>query len=139
MKAEMKRENVIRFRLSDGEKNIIEKKFKASNYRHLSDYLRCQAICGAVFCLDNSHFDYIKRQLAGACSNINQIAFQANKSQSVSSQTANELQQTRAVLEAVFECVQQFKETVELELSSRVLEDAFERVFENAKETELWQ
>jgi hypothetical protein len=116
MKAEKKRTHRIEIRLSDGEKELIETKFATSELKSLSDYLRWQAIFGKVIHVDDSHFDFIKRQLVGACTNINQIAFQANKSRRVSPNVDTELRASRKVLEDIFESVEQLRETVEGQL-----------------------
>jgi hypothetical protein len=113
MKAEMTRNNKIQIRLSDGEKSYIETKFRASGKKSLSEYLRLQAIYGKVFLVDESHFVEMKRQLAGACNNINQIAFQANKSRGISPHFFEELRRTRKVVEDIFDSVESLHEYLE--------------------------
>ena len=110
MRAEKTRTHRIEMRLSEAEKEYIETKFKASKMKSLSDYLRWQAVFGKIYVVDDSHFDFIKRQLAGACTNINQIALHANKNRAVSSETHKELRRSREVLEDLFERIEQLKE-----------------------------
>jgi hypothetical protein len=105
MKAEMTRTHVVKFRLSDGEKNYIETKFKASGKKSLSDYLRLQAIYGKVFLVDESYFIEMKRQLAGACSNINQIAYIANRTQNISAKELEDVRKLKREIENTFEAV----------------------------------
>jgi predicted short-subunit dehydrogenase-like oxidoreductase (DUF2520 family) len=112
MKAEKEREHIMKFRLSDGEKNHIETKYKASGRKYLSEYLRCQAIFGSVFLVDESNFLDIKRKLAGACNNINQIAHIANFTQQISKKDIEVIQHLKREIEEVFEAVMQLQDLV---------------------------
>jgi hypothetical protein len=116
MKAEKIRANRFEIRLSDGEKDYIETKYKASGRKSLSEYLRCQAIFGNVFLLDDSHFSEMKRQLAGACNNINQIAHIANSTQSVTQSETDIIRELKREIENVFEAVEQLQDLVKGQL-----------------------
>jgi hypothetical protein len=113
MKAETTRTHKIQVRLSDGEKDYIETKFKASGKKSLSEYIRLQACHGNVFLVDESHFTEIKRDLAGACNNINQVAFQANKTRGVSSEFYAELERNRKIIHDVFKRVESLQNYLE--------------------------
>jgi hypothetical protein len=116
MKAEKERNHVMKFRLSDGEKNYIETKYKASEKKSLSEYLRCQAIFGNVFLIDDTHFTQMKRQLSGACNNINQIAHIANSTQNISQRETSEVRELKQIIQNVFESVEELRDLVKGQL-----------------------
>jgi len=81
-----KRNSIIKFRVNENEKRYILEKFKLSKTKSLSDFIRKEVVFGKVVYIDEKHLEFLKRQLAGACTNINQIAHMANSKRNVSAE-----------------------------------------------------
>jgi hypothetical protein len=73
----------LMFRVDEQEKRYIENKAKAAKCRSVSDYMRSQCIHGRIIQFEGHNIDFLKRQVAGACNNINQIAHVANATKTV--------------------------------------------------------
>jgi hypothetical protein len=110
MKAANNREYMIKFRLSEAEKAHIDKNFELSKLENKSDFIRRQAIFGKVYLFDNNNFDFIKRQLIGACGNINQIAHIANIQREVSAENMEELHELKGKLETILFAVNELQQ-----------------------------
>lgn len=73
-----KRKHYIQIRLSDEEKELLEKKFKSSRANSKSQFVRRMIIDGVVIRLEEEKLTKIYRAVASAASNINQIAVRVN-------------------------------------------------------------
>jgi len=111
-----KRNHVMNFRVNDIEKKHIQAKYEASKQRSLSDFMRKEIVFGKVFSFDNSDIDYLKRQIAGACVNINQIALRANQTRRISQNDIAEIQKLKSVSEKIFHEINEIKNVLEQRL-----------------------
>ena len=73
-----KREQYLQIRLSNEERELLEKKCISSNCNSKSQRMRKMLIDGAVIRLDEERLNQIYRCIASAASNINQIAVRVN-------------------------------------------------------------
>lgn len=73
-----KREHYIQIRLSDEEKELLEKKFKSSRASSKSQFVRRMVIDGVVIRLEEEKLTKIYRAIASTANNINQIAVRVN-------------------------------------------------------------
>ena len=73
-----KRKHYIQIRLSDEEKELLEKKFKSSRANSKSQFVRRMIIDGVVIRLEEEKLTKIYRAVASAASNTNQIAVRVN-------------------------------------------------------------
>ena len=71
--------DMIRFRIHDGDRELIKKRMKESGIFNMSDYIRKMAIDGYVIRLDLSDVKEVSRLLRINANNINQIAKRANE------------------------------------------------------------
>ena len=71
--------DLIRFRIHDGDRELIKKRMKESGISNMSDYIRKMAIDGYVIKLDLSDVKEVSRLLRINANNINQIAKRANE------------------------------------------------------------
>ncbi len=71
--------DMIRFRIHDGDRELIKKRMKESGISNMSDYIRKMAIDGYVIRLDLSDVKEVSRLLRINANNINQIAKRANE------------------------------------------------------------
>ena len=71
--------DLIRFRIHDGDRELITKRMKESGISNMSDYIRKMAIDGYVIRLDLSDVKEVSRLLRINANNINQIAKRANE------------------------------------------------------------
>ncbi len=71
--------DLIRFRIHDGDRELIKKRMKESGISNMSDYIRKMAIDGYVIRLDLSDVKEVSRLLRINANNINQIAKRANE------------------------------------------------------------
>jgi len=116
MRDEIKRDKRMELRLSEREKAYIETKFEASKMKHMSDYIRCQAMFGKVFYIDMTLFDFLKKQVSGACANINQIARVANQTAGISEHDIEEIKQLKRLTEDTFKEINGLKNAIEQRL-----------------------
>ena len=71
--------DLIRFRIHDGDHELIKKRMEESGISNMSDYIRKMAIDGYVIRLDLSDVKEVSRLLRINANNINQIAKRANE------------------------------------------------------------
>ena len=71
--------DLIRFRIHDGDRELIKKRMKESGISNMSDYIRKMAIDGYVIRLDLSDVKEVSRLLRINANNINPIAKRANE------------------------------------------------------------
>jgi len=110
LEVERKRKYRLMFRVDEQEKQYIEDSCAYARCRHLSDYLRRQAMHGKILVFDMASIDFLKRQVAGACNNINQIARAANAGGAVLSE---EIQSAKKLFEETLAAVQNLQQTIE--------------------------
>ena len=87
-----KREQYIQIRLSNEEKELLEKKCLLSKCSSKSQLIRRLLIDGAVIRLDEEKLNKIYRCVASAASNINQIAVRVNTTGNFYKEDLEELQ-----------------------------------------------
>lgn len=79
----LKRNISVLLRLSESEKDLLEKKMEAANIKNREAYLRKMALDGYILHLDLSDIRYMLRLLANSTNNINQISRKINETQIV--------------------------------------------------------
>lgn len=87
-----KRTYILHFRVSDEEKNFIEKKAKLSGCKNVSSYLRKIAITGRIINYSADEFKSLRRDILGIKNNINQIALRVNSTHQVYTEDIQEIQ-----------------------------------------------
>lgn len=92
MENEDKRTSCYKFRVNQRESEIIELRFKQSRFRQMSEFLRGLAISGQVINFDSETLTFLRRQIAGCCANINQIARKINVNNQVLTEDIKEIQ-----------------------------------------------
>lgn len=70
----------LKFRVTQEERNFIEKKYEISECKNMSDYLRKMAITGMIIKYDMQTLKELNQKVSGIANNINQIAVQVNSS-----------------------------------------------------------
>ncbi len=110
------RNKEYRFRANKEESNLIEERFKATEFQDISKYLRHMATAGGVFLeLDNELIKDVRNAVQMASNNINQIARRMNitgriyendieQLKSDTSVMRQELQKITQMLDAFSEC-----------------------------------
>lgn len=91
--AERSRPILLRFFVTDEEKEFIKHKMSLMNITNMSAYLRKMAIDGHLIQVDYSQFDKIGEQLTGVSRNINQIAKRINATDTVYAGDMKEIKQ----------------------------------------------
>ncbi len=76
--AERLRPILLRFFVTQEEKDCIQKKMTLMNIRNMSDYLRKMAMEGRLIKVDYSVFDDVAKSLESISANLNQIAKRIN-------------------------------------------------------------
>ena len=79
MEEDIKRDQVIKFRVSADELEFIKKKAELAGSKNLSCYLRKMAIAGLVIKYDDEQLNEMKKDISRIGYNINQIAVRVNK------------------------------------------------------------
>ena len=87
-----KRDNVISFRVTEDERDLITEKMAAAGIRNREAYLRKMCLDGYVIRLDLSDVREMTRLLSNATSNLNQIAKRANETRSIYASDIQDLQ-----------------------------------------------
>lgn len=87
-----KREQYLQIRLSNEERELLEKKCISSNCNSKSQLMRKLLIDRAVIRLDEERLNQIYRCIASAASNINQIAVRVNSTGNFYQEDLAELQ-----------------------------------------------
>jgi hypothetical protein len=118
MTGENKRKHNLHFRVTDIEKTYIEKKFETSKQKNMSDFLRKTVVFSKVIPYRENDFTDLRRQFSGACNNINQIAFQANKSRNVSPQSLSEINEVKEILIDILKAIYSLEDTVKMDLKN---------------------
>jgi len=90
--AKRKREIVVRFHVTEKERNLIDEKMAAAGIRNRESYLRKMSLGGYVLRLDLSAVKEMTRLLANATNNMNQIAKRANETRSIYESDIKDLQ-----------------------------------------------
>lgn len=91
--AERLRPTLLRFFVTEEEKEFIKHKMSLMNITNMSAYLRKMAIDGYLIQVDYSQFDKIGEQLTGVSRNINQIAKRINATDTVYAGDIREIKQ----------------------------------------------
>lgn len=91
--AERSRPILLRFFVTEEEKEFIKLKMTLMNITNMSAYLRKMAIDGHLIQVDYSQFDKIGEQLTGVSRNINQIAKRINATDTVYAGDMQEIKQ----------------------------------------------
>jgi hypothetical protein len=104
---------ILKFRCTENEKNIIKEKSQQAKYFHLSDYLRRQAVYGNVLQLNEEWYGNIMRQVSGMANNLNQITRHINETNIVYSSDVLDLK----------------KITYNLRLHIEIIEEAVEKLY----------
>jgi macrodomain Ter protein organizer (MatP/YcbG family) len=112
MDEEDKRNIGIYFKVNACEKTYIENKFADSNYKSKSDFLRKTVAFAKVIPYPKEEFLYIRKQLSGACNNINQIAYQANRNRTLTAENIQEITNLNKILFDVWERVDELDKTM---------------------------
>ena len=79
MEDEFRRNNVIKFKVSDDELDFIKKKAELSGAKNLSCYLRKMAITGVIINYDDKQLDDMQKDINRIGNNVNQIAVRVNR------------------------------------------------------------
>jgi len=116
MNDQNKRNYFMKFRVNSKEKRYIENQFKRSNLKSLSKFLRYKVVFGKVISFSQSDITFLKKQLAGACTNLNQIAKNTNRNKSVSPTDFENLRQVSAELQNVYRAISAIEERINMEL-----------------------
>ena len=90
--AKRKREIVVRFHVTEPERDLIDKKMAAAGIRNRESYLRKMSLDGYVLRLDLSAVKEMTRLLSNVASNMNQIAKRANETRSIYESDIKDLQ-----------------------------------------------
>jgi len=90
--AKRKREIVVRFHVTEQERDLIDEKMTAAGIRNRESYLRKMSLGGYVLKLDLSGVKEMTRLLANVANNINQIAKRANETRSIHESDIKDLQ-----------------------------------------------
>ena len=110
------RDREYRFRANKQELELIEERFKATEFRDISKYLRHMATVGGVLInVDSTLINEMKRAVLMSSNNINMIARQLNATGKIdevdveqlkadSAYMRDELQKITCILEAFSEC-----------------------------------
>ena len=69
-----KRNILIKFRVTEGEKKLIEQKMAQLSTKHISAYMRKMAIDGYIIYTDLSEFKEFQKELQAIGRNVNLIA-----------------------------------------------------------------
>ena len=85
------RKNVVQFYLSDDEKLILDRKYKASGRHSLSAFLRALIVEGKVYDVDYSFMREYNVKLGSISNNINQIAYRINGTKNIYEADVNAL------------------------------------------------
>ncbi len=86
-----KRNCILQFRLSEREKEILEKRMELVGVKRRSAFIRKQVLCGYIISLDLSDMKEIVRMMRINSNNLNQYAKKANETGSIFIQDINEL------------------------------------------------
>ena len=97
---EKKRSVTMKFRVTEGEEEIIQKRMEVSGISVLAAYLRKMAMNGYILQLDLSAIQEVGRLIAKISGNINQIAKKANESGGF---TAHDLQEIQSGQKKIYE------------------------------------
>jgi hypothetical protein len=77
------REIVVRFHVTEQERNLIDEKMAAAGIRNRESYLRKMSLGGYILRLDLSNVKEMTRLLSNVANNMNQIAKRANETRSI--------------------------------------------------------
>ena len=91
--ANLKRNILLNFRVTEAERELIAEKMTAAGIRNKEAYLRKMVLDGYVVHLDFSDVRQMVRLLSNATSNLNQIAKRANETRSVFADDIKDLQE----------------------------------------------
>ena len=85
------RKYIMQFRVSEDEKNFIEKKAELSGSKNVSSYLRKAAITSNIIRYTGEDITPLIRRTYGLANNINQIAVRVNSTGTVYSEDITEI------------------------------------------------
>ena len=94
--------DLIRFRIHDGDRELIKKRMKESGISNMSDYIRKMAIDGYVIRLDLSDVKEVSRLLRINANNINQYAKRANQTGCIYMEDIKDIQKGQEKLWELF-------------------------------------
>ena len=90
--ANLKRNVLLNFRVSETERDLITEKMTAAGIRNKEAYLRKMSLDGYIIRLDLAAVKEMTRLLSNATSNMNQIAKRANETRSIYESDIQDLQ-----------------------------------------------
>ena len=93
--AERLRPILLRFFVTQEEKDCIQKKMTLMNIRNMSDYLRKMAMEGRLIKVDYSVFDDVAKSLESISANINQIAKRINATNNIYTEDMRQIRHTQ--------------------------------------------
>ena len=106
------RNKEYRFRANKEESDMIEERFKATEFQDISKYLRHMATVGGVFLeLDNNIIKDVRNAVQTASNNINQIARRMNVTGRI---YMDDVEQLKAESSAMHEELQKITEMLEV-------------------------
>jgi hypothetical protein len=108
----------ITFRVNQSEYNWINKFYLKSKLKSRGEFIRRTVILSKIVNIDGEQFSFLRKQITGACTNINQIAYNTNRKRSAD---LEDFEALRAVKEKLNEIL--------LSLNN----------FENELRTKIWQ
>lgn len=79
MKDSQKRNKWLKIRISQEEKEAIDKKFRNSGLRTESEFVRAMIFTGLIVHFNEENMKQIMRDFSSASNNINQIAMRVNR------------------------------------------------------------
>lgn len=89
--ANRKRDVMLRFRVSESERKLIEKKMEQTGIINMAAYLRKMALDGYVVNLDLPELQEISSLMRRSSNNLNQIARRANETRRVYDEDIQEI------------------------------------------------
>ena len=90
------RDCILQFRVSQKEKELIQKKMENAGIRNRSAFLRKLVMQGYIICLDLSDTKEIVRLMRISSNNLNQYAKKANETGSIYIKDINDLKNQQA-------------------------------------------
>ena len=93
MKAEQKRERIVRFRVNDDEYNAIAKAAEEAGFDSMSDYIRTISIDRCIFIIDKDELAKLRRVILAISNNINQIAIRVNSTRMIYAEDLAEIKE----------------------------------------------
>jgi hypothetical protein len=110
------REVVMTFRVNKNEFNWIDNRFKMSGLKSRGEFIRRTVILSKIVNIDGEQFKFLRKQITGACTNINQIAYNTNRKKYADTEDFEALKSVNSTLNEILFSLNNF----ENELRSKI-------------------